>query len=153
MSLILPTGRRELDRGKGSAGVEVALPISYILNSRFVGHTNGGLTLTPAAKGYDGSTQAVLETFIGQSMVFLAHPNLNVLAEVAWGVEESVVESGVVDRMTSFFFSPGLRGAINFPSGVQIVPGIAVPIGLGPSEGDTALFVYLSVEHAFSGQP
>ena len=150
MSLILPTGSRGLDRGKGSAGVEVALPISYILNSRFVGHTNGGLTFTPAAKGFDGSTDAVMETFIGQSLVFLAHPNLNVLAEVAWDVEETVVTSGVVDRMSSFFFSPGIRAAFNFASGVQIVPGIAVPIGLGPSEGDTAVFVYLSVEHAFS---
>lgn len=149
LSVILPTGRRELERGKGSAGIEVALPISYILNSRFIGHTNGGLTLTPAAKGIDGTSDALMETFIGQSIVFLAHPNLNFLAEVAWDVEETVVTNGSVDRTQSFFFSPGLRAAINLSSGIQIVPGIAVPIGLGPSEGDRAVFVYLSVEHFF----
>lgn len=149
LSLILPTGRRILERGKGSPGVEVALPISYVLNSRFVGHTNGGMTLTPAAKAPDGSSDALMETFIGQSFVFLAHRNINVLAEVAWDVEETVVREGVVDRSQSFFFAPGVRGALNLSSGMQIVPGIAVPIGLGPSEGDRALFVYLSVEHAF----
>ena len=149
LSLILPTGRRAFDRGKGSPGIEVALPISYVLNSRFVGHTNGGMTLTPAAKGLDGSSDALMETFIGQSLIFLAHTNINVLAEIAWGVEESVVTHGVVDRSQSFFFAPGVRGAINLSSGMQIVPGLAVPIGLGPSEGDRALFVYLSVEHQF----
>jgi hypothetical protein len=149
VSLILPTGSREAGRGKGSPGVEIALPVSYLLNSRFVGHTNGGVTLTPAAQAPNGDRDAIMETFIGQSFVFLAHRNLNVMAEVAWDVEESVVASGIVDRTESFFFAPGLRGAINLPSGAQIVPGIAVPIGLGPSRGDRAVFVYLSVEHAF----
>lgn len=149
LSLILPTGSRRLDRGTGSPGLEVALPISYVLNARFVGHTNGGVTLTPAAKGLDGTHDALMETFIGQSLIFLAHRNLNVLAEVAWDVDESVVTRGTIARSESFFFSPGIRGAINLSSGMQIVPGIAVPIGLGPSEGDRAVFVYLSVEHAF----
>lgn len=150
ISVVLPTGSRALERGKGSAGLEVALPVSYILNSRFVGHTNGGLTLTPAAKALDGSSDALLETFIGQSMVFLAHPNLNILAEIAWEVEESVVREGVLDRAQTFFFSPGVRAAFNVSSGLQIVPGIAVPIGVGPSRGERALFVYLSVEHGFT---
>jgi hypothetical protein len=149
VSLILPTGRRALERGKGSPGVEVALPVSYILNSRFFAHTNGGLTLTPAAKGLDGTSAAVLETFIGQSLVFLAHPNFNVLTEIAWDAEESIVSQGVVDHSESLFISPGVRGAINLSSGMQIVPGLAVPIGIGPSRGERAVFVYLSVEHAF----
>lgn len=149
LSLILPTGDRLEGRGKGSPGVEVALPVSYMLNSRFFGHTNGGITMTPAAEAPNGDRDAIMETFIGQSFVFLAHRNLNVLAEIAWDVEESLVSAGVVDRTESFFFSPGLRGAINTASGAQIVPGIAIPIGLGPSRGDRAVFVYLSIEHAF----
>jgi hypothetical protein len=149
LSLILPTGNRDEGRGKGSPGVEVALPVSYVLNSRFVGHTNGGLTFTPAAEAPNGDRDAVMETFIGQSIVFLAHRNINLMAELAWDVEESVVATGVVDRTESFFFAPGLRMAINLESGAQIVPGIAVPIGLGPSRGDRAVFVYLSVEHGF----
>jgi len=42
-----------------------------------------------------------------------------------------------------------VRGAFNFASGLQIAPGIGAPIGLGPSRGEHALFVYLSVEHDF----
>jgi hypothetical protein len=43
----------------------------------------------------------------------------------------------------------GVRGAINFASGLQIVPGVAIPIGVGPSHGDRGVFVYLSFEHPF----
>jgi hypothetical protein len=150
LSLILPTGSVDEGRGKGSPGVEVALPVSYILNERFFGHTNGGLRLTPAAQAPNGASDPIMENFIGQSLVFLAHPRLNFLAEIAWDTEETLVDAGVTVRTESFFFSPGIRGAFNFASGMQIVPGIAVPIGLGPSSGDRAVFVYLSVEHAFS---
>jgi hypothetical protein len=46
--------------------------------------------------------------------------------------------------------SPGVRGAINFTSGLQIVPGIAIPIGAGPSHGERGVFFYLSFEHPFT---
>jgi hypothetical protein len=38
---------------------------------------------------------------------------------------------------------------LNFTSGLQIVPGIAVPIGVGSSSGQRDVFLYLSFEHAF----
>lgn len=47
------------------------------------------------------------------------------------------------------FVSPGVRWAHDFDSGLQIVPGIAVPLGLGPSHADRAVFFYLSFEHPF----
>lgn len=50
-------------------------------------------------------------------------------------------------QMDSFFISPGLRWARNFPGGLQIVPGIAFPIGTGPSRGDRAVLFYVSFEH------
>ena len=31
----------------------------------------------------------------------------------------------------------------------EIVPGLAVPIGIGPSRGDRQVFFYLSFEHPF----
>jgi hypothetical protein len=34
----------------------------------------------------------------------------------------------------SFVILPGVRGAINLPYDLQIVPGIGVPIGIGPSK-------------------
>lgn len=149
LSVVLPTGSSESGFGKGGAGLEAALPVSYILNERFFGHTNGGLTLTPTAKAPDGSETAIFETFIGQSLIWLVHPQFNVMLELAWAAEETPLSNGGVARTENFFFSPGVRGAINLSSGMQIVPGIAVPIGVGPSRGDRALFVYLSVEHAF----
>ena len=47
----------------------------------------------------------------------------------------------------SLFINPGFRYAINFKSGLQIVPGLAVPIGVGSSSGASGLFAYLSFEH------
>lgn len=149
LSVMLPTGSRESGFGKGGPGLEAALPVSYILNERFYGHTNGGLTLTPTAKAADGSETAIFETFIGQSLIWLAHPQFNVMVELAWAAEETPLSNGMMARADNFFFSPGVRGAINLSSGMQIVPGIAVPIGVGPSRGDRAVFLYLSVEHAF----
>jgi hypothetical protein len=32
---------------------------------------------------------------------------------------------------------------------VQVVPGVAYTIGLGPTRGEDALFLYLSLEHSF----
>ena len=52
------------------------------------------------------------------------------------------------------YISPGIRWAYNFKNGLQIVPGIGVPLGVGPSAGETgrALF-YLSFEHPFRKLP
>jgi hypothetical protein len=47
------------------------------------------------------------------------------------------------------FLNPGIRWAYNFSNGLQIVPGLAMPIGVGPSAGERGVFVYLSFEHPF----
>jgi len=49
--------------------------------------------------------------------------------------------------------SPGIRWAHNFKNGLQIVPGIGVPLGVGPSAGEKAVFLYLSFEHPFRKLP
>ena len=45
--------------------------------------------------------------------------------------------------------SPGVRWAYNFKSGMQIVPGVACPIGVGPSSGDWGILLYFSIEHPY----
>jgi hypothetical protein len=55
--------------------------------------------------------------------------------------------AGPVEHQGDFHVSPGLRYAIDFASGLQVVPGVAVPIGLSASGGDWAVFGYLSFEH------
>ena len=66
-----------------------------------------------------------------------------------WSSSQWVVSAGKTERSNSFYVSPGARFAINCKSGLQIVPGIAVPIGVGPSAGDVGVLAYLSLEFPF----
>jgi hypothetical protein len=40
-----------------------------------------------------------------------------------------------------------VRWAHNFTNGLQIVPGVSVPMGAGPSAGERGVIFYLSFEH------
>jgi hypothetical protein len=83
------------------------------------------------------------------SAIWLLSPNLNLMLETAWDRGESLDADGVRATAGHFVVLPGVRAAINLASGMQIVPGIGVPIGIGPSRGDRDLFLYFSVEHSF----
>lgn len=129
LSLLLPTG--DESQGAGAAGVQANFPLSVTLGRRWVTHWNAGATATHrAAPAYH----------LGASTIWLARPSFNVLIEVAWertaGAEQLVV-------------NPGIRWAHNLAAGLQIVPGIAFPLGIGPSRGEHGLFLYLSFEHPF----
>ena len=76
-------------------------------------------------------------------MIYLAHPRFNLMLETLWTGGQS----------HSLLLSPGVRWAYNFPSGLQIVPGIAFPLGVGPSSGERGVFLYLSFEHPFGKRP
>ncbi|OGV96116.1 MAG: hypothetical protein A3I04_02805 [Nitrospinae bacterium RIFCSPLOWO2_02_FULL_39_110] len=78
---------------------------------------------------------------------YLVSENFNLMLETAWNSTESVQSDGTKTRGDTFFINPGMRGAINFESGLQIVPGIAAPIGIRPSENEYGVFLYLSFEH------
>lgn len=56
-------------------------------------------------------------------------------------------ENSLTERDYQFFLNPGLRAAFDFSSGLQIVPGLSAPIGLGQSSGRRGVLVYLSFEH------
>jgi hypothetical protein len=64
-----------------------------------------------------------------------------------------VVARDKTEWSRSLFLSPGIRWAYNFKNGLQIVPGIGVPIGIGPSLGEKGVFLYLSFEHPFRKLP
>jgi hypothetical protein len=146
-SLILPTGDEKQLRGNGALGYQVNFPMSVVLNSQFVTHVNLGATYTPNAKSAVGEKADLSAWNVGQSFVWLAHPNFNAFVEFAFSSGEVVAGPGLKERVNSFYINPALRWAINFKSGLQIVPGIAVPIGVGPSKGERAVFLYLSFEH------
>jgi hypothetical protein len=131
LTALLPTGSENEGRGSGSVGFQTNLPVSYVLGSSFATHWNAGVTLI--------SESAPLWN-LGASAVWLARPRFNVLVETAWfssGGEESA------------FLNPGVRWAHDLAGGLQIVPGLAYTVGLGPSSGEDGLFLYLSFEHPF----
>ena len=146
-SLILPTGDERQSRGNGALGYQANLPISVVLSEAFVTHWNLGATYTPRARSAAGDRADLSAWNIGQGFVWLAHPNFNAMLEFAFTSGEVVAGPGLKERVNSFYINPGLRFALNFRSGLQIVPGIAVPIGVGPSKGERAIFLYLSFEH------
>jgi hypothetical protein len=145
VSVLLPTGDETAGRGEGRAGAEIGLPISLVLSPALVAHTNAAFAYLPEATTDIGQRGGTSVSSLGQSLVWLAHPSVNLLVEAAW---ESVHEEGAGDDGESLFISPGIRGAFNVGR-VQVVPGIAVPIGVGQSSGERALFLYLSLEHAY----
>ncbi len=68
------------------------------------------------------------------------------MCEALWNATENVPKEGARTLENAVFLNPGIRFAINFKNGLQIVPGLAVPIGIGPSDS-FGLFTYLSFEH------
>ncbi|HEX9667896.1 MAG TPA: transporter [Thermoanaerobaculia bacterium] len=149
LSLLLPTGDEEAGLGSGAAGIEVNLPLSIVLGERLVGHWNLGGSYTPSAQEMFGAEADVDGVFLGQGLIWLAHPRLNVLLEAIWERTETVAGPDLTFREESAFVSPGARVAQDLPSGLQIVYGLGVPIGVGSSEGERSVLLYLSFEHPF----
>lgn len=147
LSLLVATGDSGRGLGSGGTGVQVNLPVSVARGQRFVTHSNLGATWIPNARGADGATASTRGFNAGQSIIWLARPSLHPLLELAWARAESVVGPDRTESGDALYLSPGVRWAHNLESGLQIVPGIAVPIGIGPSSGDTGVLLYLSFEH------
>lgn len=150
VSLLLPTGESSKARGAGAAGAQINLPISAGLSKSFVTHLNAGATHTPSARNPAGDKAATTSFNAGQSLIWLLRPVFNVMLELAWNSTDEILDGGRRERSNALILSPGIRGALNFASGLQVVPGIAVPIGIGPSKGERSVFFYLSLEHAFT---
>lgn len=107
------------------------------------------MTYTPSARDSFGNRAATGTYTLGQSVIWLAHPKLNLMIESTWTSAEEVTSPGQTGRSTEFLLSPGVRAAIDFPSGLQVVPGLAFPFGIGASRGERSVFAYLSFEHPF----
>jgi hypothetical protein len=150
LSLLLPTGDSRFGRGFGGSGLQTMLPVSVVLNKKFVTHWNAGATWVPRAKNELGERAGVNGYTLGQSTIWLASNRFNVMMETVWTGNESVVAPGKTQRAHDLLLSPGVRWAYNFSNKLQIVPGVAVPIGAGPSAGDKGIIFYLSFEHPWS---
>jgi hypothetical protein len=146
-SLIFPTGSRQKSLGSGVIGYQLSLPFSFLLSTKIATHYNLGVTLTPGIRNKDNSRSDQTVYNYGFSAILLLNKNLNFMIEVAGN--RSYIKSANSKTITtnSLFINPGTRYAFNFKSGLQIVPGLAVPVGLGSSRGESGVYAYLSFEH------
>jgi len=147
LSLLLPTGDSRLGRGAGGTGVQTNLPFSIYLNRKLITHLNAGATIIPHAQNIARDRALTTGYNLGQSIIWLAKPRFNVMLETVWTGSEAVIVQDRTQRSHSLLVSPGVRWAYNLSHGLQIVPGLAAPIGAGPSAGEKGLIVYLSFEH------
>ncbi|MBI3475513.1 MAG: transporter [Acidobacteria bacterium] len=149
LSMILPSGDSDLGHGYGGAGVQTNLPLSVVLLPKLVSHWNAGTTYVPHARNSAGDRASVWSYNAGQSMIWLAHPRFNVMLETYFLNAQAVAGPGKTEWSKVLLLNPGIRWSYNFSNGLQIVPGLAFPIGVGPSGGEKGVFVYLSFEHPF----
>jgi len=148
-SALLPTGDYRLGRGAGGAGIQGLLPVSVVLNRKLVTHWNAGATIIPSARNAARETGTTFGYNFGQSIAWLAHPRFNVLLETIFNRSQQVTGPKTTEWASDLFLSPGIRWAYNFKNGLQIVPGAALPFGVGPSSGEKGVFLYLSFEHPY----
>lgn len=133
LSVVLPTGSEEDGRGSGSMGLESNFPVSIVASNALALHYNAGLILS----GDAGTVDARL----GASGVLRVRRWINVLLETVWESEQEDV----------VLLNPGVRWAFDLAGDLQVVPGVAYTVALGPDAPD-AVFLYLSLEHPFSRQ-
>lgn len=146
-SFLLPTGDYKRGLGAGVLGYQANLPVSFILSRKLVTHYNVGATYTPGAKSVDNSTFDLTNINYGASAIILLTETFNFMFEIAGNTTYLKSDDASTQTTNSLFINPGFRYAVNCKSGLQIVPGIAIPIGIGPSAGEYGLFAYLSFEH------
>ena len=107
-------------------GVQTMVPVSYVINERFATHWDAG---TNTEQGHTTKLAAA-------SVIFAALPKVHLMLESTWNSDD---RAAVV--------SPGIRWAYDFKSGLQIVPGVAVPVDT--KSHDKAVLLYLSFEHPY----
>jgi len=152
-TFIFPAGDPRQGRGAGSFGVQTGLPLSLVLNKKLVSHWNVGATYFPHAQDALSDRASSAGYNLGQSFIWLVHSRFNVILETVFVRSQAVVGTDRTEWANSLLLSPGIRWAHNFKNGLQIVPGIGVPLGVGPSAGEKAVFLYLSFEHPFRKLP
>ena len=149
LSLILPLGNSDFGHGYGGTGLQTNLPLSFVLHKKLVSHWNAGATWVPRARNNAGDRAAVWSYNVGQSFIWLVKPRFNIMLETYYVNAQTVAAPGQTLWSKTLLLNPGVRWAYNFSNGLQIVPGIAVPVGIGPSAGEKGVFLYLSFEHPF----
>jgi hypothetical protein len=149
LTVLAASGNANQGRGLGATSYQAAIPLSWVVAPALVAHSNAGYTWTRRARDADGNRADLKAWNAGQSFVWLASERVNLMLEAIYARGQEVAGPGETRTVKSAYVSPGVRWSHDFASGLQIVPGIAFPIGVGPSRGDRSVFLYLSFEHPF----
>jgi hypothetical protein len=149
LSVLLPTGDSRQGFGAGGTGLQFLVPLSVVHNNKLTTHWNLGTTIIPSQKNSFGENAKTYGVNAGQSFIFAVSNRLNLMLETVWASTESVIAKDKTLRDNTVLMSPGVRWAYNLKSGTQIVPGVAFPVGVGPSSGDWSILLYFSIEHPY----
>jgi hypothetical protein len=133
-TLMLPTGDWRRGEGNGAVGYNAAIAASYAPAEQWNFHFDAGAITVPHSKGMFHAL------ILADNIVWLPRKRLNVMVETLYQR---------ADGETSVLISPAVRWAYNYSNGLQIVPAIGFPIGVGPSAGGRSVILYLSFEHPF----
>lgn len=128
LSLVLPT--RSTHFGPSSTGVQVNVPISASMGERLTLHTNAGATWL--------RDRGEKEINLAQSVAFSLTPRIALSLDAAY--------TRCQDTEHLFVVRPGIQFTLDGPRGLQIAPGVALP--MGTDRGGVLLFVAL--EHSVS---
>jgi hypothetical protein len=119
-------------------------------------HADFGLTYLPHVQArLDGSTgplspkSSLVSYNIGSSAIFAILPRLHFMLEWVGNFDQSINDDGKRERSFRSTISPGFRAAIVNEEKLQIVAGVAAPIGLNHRTDNIGTFLYFSVEHDF----
>lgn len=144
-SVILPTGDADRDLGEETVGAEFNLPFSTLLGENAFLHANAGLTALPdAASARD---RDLVHYTLAAALNYALHRDLHVLLEWVGLWEHGLNAAGQRRHEWISWISPGIRCALNPSENMQVVFGLAAPVGLTGSAPDYGVFLYLSVEH------
>jgi len=149
LTLYLPTGNARDGLGSGNVSWQTLVPVSCVLSSDWIVHANAGATYRPGSRNASGDRGNLWEWNVGGSVIFTGSRLFDPMLEVVYSRDRAVLARGRTVAEPVFLVSPGVRWAWNFKSGLQVVPGVAFPIGAGPSRGSRQVLLYLSFEHPF----
>lgn len=150
VSLLLPTGDPAAGTGAGGVGLQLGFPLTLAFGEKIVTHTNVFATATLDARTPAGSHGDLLALGVGQGVVWNLHPRVNVTLESVWtrsrGFGPEPAGSSV--PTSTWVVSPGVQVMVDLPGGFPVVPGIAFPVGVGPSRGEHGVVLFLGIQHA-----
>jgi len=162
-SLIFPSGDDDRGFGNGVLGYQFNFPLSKTLTDRLYANLNAGLTFLPGTQfelsdGRRSEEKDLLHFSVGGSLIYAVTETLNLMIEAVGNFDQELKESATpsgrglrLDRRrgSDVVVSPGVRWAMNLPDDLQMVYGVAVPIGVTDEAIDYGVFLYLSIEHPF----